>query len=240
MKTFNETFLEFNKEYSIENLYLKRSFSEKSNKTIKWLGWIALITCLIGMLFLKFNSLKIGISLLVLTIAPLLVYFFIIQSYKARKELKSKKLPVPKTFPNNIFSYKSERLNDYRIKHIFQNMKDVKTETIIQNIQIASLLRNEPIKNPFDFFEKKLGYIGKTFLVFIIGIIAFGLKANFNSLNFKITVKLILAFLLIYLLFSFIWKFMFKSIYFNDIESKNTKLKDYIYVMQNILLLRTQ
>lgn len=240
MKTFNETFLEFNKKYSIENLYLKNVFSKKSDKVFKWLGGIAIFTILLGLLLLDYYKFIIGAWLMLFSFIPLFIYFFIYQSYLARNELKANDLPRPQMFPKKLFIYKSEKLNDCRIKEVFTDLKDIKSDTIIQNIKIASQIKDEPIKNPFEFFEKILEHFGKIFLGVMIGIFVSSLRSDFTSLNFKLTIKYIAIFMLLYFLFAFIWNFMFKKAYFDNIETKNKKLKDFILVMENVLLLRKQ
>ncbi|MFL0107988.1 hypothetical protein [Tenacibaculum maritimum] len=184
-----------------------------------WGNWIVIISCL-----------------------PVIIYVFIIQTYFARKELRSKKLPTPENNLSNWFKWISPKLQDKRMEIILREYDKNKVEdNVIKNlIQIANQERSEPIKNPFVFFEKMFEYLGKTFLGVLIGLLIADLNKNYSVESFNSTMRLILGLLLIFMLFSYVWKFMFKRVYFENIVSKNKKLKEFVFILENIILVRQQ
>ncbi|WP_407267457.1 hypothetical protein [Tenacibaculum maritimum] len=95
-----------------------------------WGNWIVIISCL-----------------------PVIIYVFIIQTYFARKELRSKKLPTPENNLSNWFKWISPKLQDKRMEIILREYDKNKVEdNVIKNlIQIANQERNEPIKTHLYF-----------------------------------------------------------------------------------------
>lgn len=243
MKTFNTFFSEFNKNYSYEELFLKNTYSEKSITTFKRIFIPSAIFFLIGDLLIIFKSCgNWGNWIVITSCLPTIIYVFIIQTYFARKELKSKKLPIPENTPSNWFKWISPKLQDKRMEIVLKEYDKNKVENnVIKNlIQIANQERNEPIKNPFLFFEKMFEYLGKTFLGVLIGLLIASLNRNYSIEGFNSTMRLILGLLLIFMLFSFVWKFMFKRVYFENIVSRNKKLKEFAFILENIILVRLQ
>ncbi|NQX84679.1 MAG: hypothetical protein HRT67_01945 [Flavobacteriaceae bacterium] len=243
MKTFNNCFRDFNKKYSYVELFLQKTYSDKSVRIFKWIS----IPC--GILFLTGDILmmlkiwgNLGYWLMLISCLPIIIYVFVIQTYLAKKELKSKGLPKPKNIPANWFKWTSPELEDLRIKVVFQSYEKqaIKDETIENLIKIGYQEYNEPIKDPFVFFEKLFEYIGKTFLGILIGFLIAELNNNYSTENFNSTLRLIIGLLLMAGLFAYMWKFMFKRAYFENIVSRKEKLKEFVFALNNILLLRKQ
>lgn len=235
MKTFNQDFNYYNKTYSLVNLYLKNTYSDKNMKNLKYIMILSLILFLIGDLMLIFKYYEqVGNIIMILSTLPIIIYIFLIQTIRARKELKSQELPLPNLF----YEWKSDELLDLKITKVFEDYKSVNSEIIQKRIDIANRLRNEPMKDPFVLFEKFFEYAGKQILTILIGLLIFALNKDFSNINFNTTIRLIIGLLMFSGLFIFIWKFMFKKPFLDSQFRKNEKLNDYIFTLENILLMR--
>ncbi|WP_298782381.1 hypothetical protein [uncultured Polaribacter sp.] len=238
MKTFNESFEEFNKEYSYEKLFLNNIQSFFLNREFKIVMIVVLLFITIGAVTNQFSIYKWTGVVFVLISAVLYLYLVLKQSFIARKELKAQGNDMP--IPFYFWNWKSEELNSIRIHKIYLKELKTKSSLIQMRIDIAKSLLNRTHKDPFVFFEKYIEYSGKSIIALIVLILVFELKNDYTSIKINETFKTILVLFIFIGAFIFFWRFLFKKAYFDDLENKNKKLKDYIYVMENILLLRHQ
>lgn len=237
MKTFNQELKEFREKYSYEKLYLANTYSNKNMKWLKRFLIFFTICFLIGdiMMIVKFYP-KIGNTIMLISTFPIIVYIFIIQTYRARKELRSKELPLPKEF----YKWKSDELESLRINQIYKEYSKTKDDMLNAKIKLAKELKNEPIHNPFNFLDKVLEFMGKQFVLVIIAVMLFLYKENASVENLNILLRSVIGILLFSGLTAFIWEYLLKKPYFDNKLSKKNKLKDFIFVLENILLMKKE
>ena len=168
--------------------------------------------------------------------AILLIDVFIILKIKSRRELKSNEYPVPR----NFFKWDSRELKAIKIRTGFMEYQTVKTEVIQSFIQIANTSIIEPVQNPFKTFEKYMDYGLRIILGIIATLLINNLLSNFTMNEFNVTMKLIVANILLYGAIIFIWKFVFLKMFLDKPNNEKKQLKEFVYVMSNILSLRKQ
>ncbi|WP_417363321.1 hypothetical protein [Galbibacter sp.] len=235
MKTFNEELKEFNKRYSYVNLYVPITYSEKDDKYYLWYGVFFFASIISGGIIFNLSQYKlIGYSLMIFPALPVIIYVFIIKTYRARKELKSQGLPCSKVF----WEWKSDELEDIRIKKAFKKYSELDNPNIKKRIVIAKELISEPLNNPFKFFDKLLEFIGKQFLIVLIAVFLFLYKADSTSENLTSLLGIIITILLMAAIMAFVWEHIFKKAYFDSKQVKREQIKDYIFVLENILLMK--
>lgn len=137
MKTFDEYFIQFKKEYSFENLYFKDIFSKKSNRWLfSFVIFLIFSSCAgIFLLLYYYQYAYVAYSLTIIPSVSILVYIYLITPYKIRQKLKSKNLPILL----NIFRWKSDELINLRIVEIYKGYYQENETTINKLIDIYQL-----------------------------------------------------------------------------------------------------
>ncbi|MBS9774629.1 MAG: hypothetical protein KGV59_05670, partial [Tenacibaculum sp.] len=237
MRTFNQEVEYFSEKYSYEKLYLSDIYSYK-NMTLLKIFLILFIVCfLIGdiMMITKFYA-KIGFIIMLVSALPTITHIFIIRTYRARKILKSKGLPLPK----EPYRWQSIELESLRIKEVYKEYSNMSNKELNAKIKLAEELRNEPMNNPFKVFEKVSEFIGKQFVLMLITIVLFLYKGDPSIEHLEFIFRFITGILLFLGIISFTWEYLFKKIYFDEKSSKNNKLKDFAFTLKNILIMKKE
>ncbi len=168
----------------------------------------------------------------------------IFDTYKRRRELKRKGLPVPKCF----CKWKSQALSDIRIRQAFAYYEEVPSATIEGRIAIATKLIKESLSDPFTYIESLFKYVDSFFKYFVIPSLSVVVALWINALDddnrknlYPIAVNgfwiLVYIFVLVaVLLFARHW---FKRMYLEWISHKKVALKGCVFMLENILSLRS-
>lgn len=235
VKTFDEDFSYFQNELSFQKLFLP----EISFKRIRWVfGSLVVAVFITGWVVVQVFDNKSGPFWIFI-----LAGFFIVISIgllyirKMRRLLKRKGLPVPKCF----CKWYAPALSDKRIGEALTIYKKVPSATLEQYIAIATGLVKEPLFDPFINIESFFKYLVIPLLSAAIALCVkypsdYPLK-NRYALAADIFQLVLLIFALTAGLYSFY--LFFKSMYFDLIGRKKAQLKDYIFMLENILLLRS-
>jgi hypothetical protein len=236
-KPFNDYFNEFRTEFSNEKLFYPETFSNRRTKFTLAFMIATLVLFAIGNLLaiLKIEN-GIGFYVMIVSLIPFLCYIFVIQNIRLRRELKRKGFPRIK----NWFKWTSEELRDEKTKIVYKKYKKTKLEILERNISIAQKLISTPINNPFVSFEKFMDYSIKTIIGIFIGLLIFELNQDFTQEALNTVLKYVIGFILLYGILSFIWVFMFKRMHFEKLRTRKDQLREYVYVLENVVLLRLQ
>lgn len=173
---------------------------------------------------------------MVASTVPFLIYIFVIQNIRLRKELKRKGFPRIR----NWFGWDSEELRDEKSKLAYKRYKEIESGILQQNISIAKSILSTPINNPFVSVEKFMDYFIKTIIGILIGILIVELNKDLTVDGFYVVIKYVTSFFLLYGALAFIWIFMFKKMHFEKLRTKKDKLREYVYILENVILLRLQ
>ena len=179
---------------------------------------------------------RLGFYFMVASTVPFLIYIFVIQNIRLRKELKRKGFPRIR----NWFGWDSEELRDEKSKLAYKRYKEIESGILQQNISIAKSILSTPINNPFVSVEKFMDYFIKTIIGILIGILIVELNKDLTVDGFYVVIKYVTSFFLLYGALAFIWIFMFKKMHFEKLRTKKDKLREYVYILENVILLRLQ
>lgn len=231
MKTFYEEFKNFRVNFTLEKLFLENTFSKETQKKNKII-LIPLILFTVGFILLVFKFFLFGAILFIVNLV-ILIAFMRNNIKSAEKELKSKGLPVS----NKVWTWKTEELEDMRIKKIIQEYKNTPPKIIHQWIIIAEEQMKNIDRGILDDLEKILEFFAKNFFAVVIGILI-GLfnKSEYTNENFIRILKMIFAVFLTFLTISLYWKFYLRSNFTSYNDKKEKQYKDFIYSMKNVLL----
>ncbi|SNZ01311.1 hypothetical protein [Flagellimonas pacifica] len=236
-KTFNDFFNEFRRTFSDTIIFFPETFSDKRTRFTLILFVITMLLFMLGdLLYILKIWNDAGLYIMCVSTLPLLIYIFIFQNIRARKELKRNGYPRPK----NWLKWESEELRDIKTKFAYTEYKVYSMAVLKTNIEIGKDLINAPIKNPFVSLEKFMEYFGKTLIGIFIALLVFNLNKEFTDKGLKLVVRMAIGMVLFYGAFSFIWIYMFRRMYFDKLYTRKKRLKEFVYVLQNILLLRLQ
>ena len=235
MKTFNEEFNNFKVNNTLERLYLKETYSAQNNKKDKFII-LLLILVVISYFMIIFGFYRVsGTSIFFLSITLMLLYVYKTKIVKARKELLKKQLPVSKFF----FAWRSEELENLRIKFISTEYKDFEANKILKTIDFAQEQLKYLDKDKLSDFEKITEFFGKNYLLLIIGLfIGLYNKLEYSAENFRSIIKIISYLLFLPYLFTLLWKYYIKRNLMATQNLKKEKYRDYIFIMRNVLLMR--
>ena len=246
-KTFNQSFNEITSKYSVENIYFKSENNKLSKKweTILSLAGV-LLTIGIVMLF-KQQYAQYGFAIVSIVTFPLFIYLVPLQNRKNNKKLQSNNLPFVNNAIKKFFEWKTDDLQDLRIKSIYPLYFDYSISNCEKLIEIAkNRLNIKPNNATLSFLEKSFEYFGKNYIGIIIGFFVAeasrenALEKKFSLENFYSILHLSLFLMLFFFLIGFMWNFMIKRAYYESYETKKEKLLDYIFVMENIIILKHQ
>lgn len=230
MKTFVEDFEYFKKESSYEKLFLEGMISKrrKWNEKLAVLILIA-ISVIVAFLVTYYWNYK-GYYLLLFS--PIYFAYLWYDVDRSRKYLSKKGLPVPK----EIYKWKSKELEIKRIKKIHKVYTKTNNSTISQLIEIGKNRLNNNFNDPFVIFEKVGGFFGSSFFNFLLG---FFMATFQNDLGKNLLLYLRffagLYFIPIIIIVSY---YSIKNAHLFDKRSEKEHLQDYIFVLENILLMK--
>lgn len=237
MKTFDQEFSFFQKNYTLEKLYIPKINSKKNKeKQIYLLIPIAILGFGFWTDYLNWNK-YITISIVVFALFSLIGLHFQLTTAIVRKELKRKNLPIPKIF----YAWRSKKLENKRVKHIKKKYKNVDSSLIQSYIDYAEYCLKKYNKDIFSDFEKITEFFGKNYISFILGLLI-GLlsQSEFTKESFRTVISIITWIFGILFISVLSWKYIIKGRLMASENYRSGQYKDYIYVMKNILLMRME
>lgn len=229
MKTFVENFEYFKKELSYEKLFLEGMISErrKWNEKLAVLILIA-ISVIITLLVIYYWKDK---ALYLLLFSAIYFIYLWYDADRSKKYLSKKKLPIPK----EIYKWKSKELEIERIKKIHKVYNKIDDSTISQLIEIGKNRLNYNFNDPFVIFEKVGGFFGSSFFNFLLGFFMATFQNDLGK-NLVLYLKFFVSlyFIPIIIVVSY---YSIKNAHLFDKRSEKEHLQDYIFVLENILLI---
>lgn len=232
MKTFVEDFEYFKKELSYEKLFLEGMISEHRKKKEDRI--IIYFTLLVKIVFLilLFNMQKYLLWFILIAVVVFMIYC-LFNTNRKRKFLKNKKgISIPKMFNK----WKSKELEVLRLKKIHKEYDKIDSSIITKLIEIATNKLKNNFEDPFIVFEKTAGYFGATLSGFLIGFFADKFKDDLGK-NFEFFLKFFIG-LFLFQIFIVVSYHFIKRGYLFDKQSEKDYLQDYVFVMENILLMK--
>lgn len=231
MKTFVEDFEYFKKELSYEKLFLEGMISEqcKKKEDERLIHFTLLVT--IVFLTLLFSMSKYLIWFVLIAVVVSIIYY-LFDTNRKRKFLKNmKEIRIPKQF----YKWKSKELEIKRLEEIYKVYNQTDISIITKLIEIANIQLKNNFEDPFVVFEKTAGYFGATFSGFLIGFFADNFKVYLGN-NLVLYLKFFagLYFIPIIIVVSY---YAIKNAHLFDKSSEKEHLQDYIFVLENILLI---
>ncbi|HCQ12411.1 hypothetical protein, partial [Flavobacterium sp.] len=131
---------------------------------------------------------------------------------------------------------KSKELEVLRLKKIHKEYDKIDSSIITKLIEIANNQLKNNFEDPFIAFEKTAGYFGATLSGFLIGFFADKFKDDLGK-NFEFYLKFFIGLFLIQIFIVVSYHFI-KRGYLFDEKSEKEYLQDYVFVMENILLIK--
>lgn len=230
MKTFVEDFEYFKKELSYEKLFLEGMISEtrkkKEVKAVKILIGFSVIITLLVIYCWKDKAHYLSLFSII---------YFIYLWYdmdRSRNYLSKNRLPIPK----EIYKWKSKELEIERIKNIYNVYDKTDSSAISQLIEIGKNRLNNGFNDPFIIFEKVVGFFGSSFFNFLLGFFMAILKDDLVK-NFALSLKFFASLYLIPIIIVISY-YSIKNAHLFDKRSEKENLQDYIFVLENILLMK--
>ncbi|WP_396142715.1 hypothetical protein [Flavobacterium sp.] len=229
MKTFVEDFEYFKKELSYEELFLEGMISESRKKNeVKAVKILIVFSVIITLLVIYCWKDKAHYLLLFSIIYFIYLWY---DANRSRKYLLKKGLPIPK----EIYKWKSKELEIKRIKKIHEVYVKTDGSTISQLIEIGNNRLNYNFNDPFVVFEKVVGFFGSSFFNFLLGFFMATLEDNLMK-NLVLSLKFFASLYLIPIIIVVSYYFI-KNAHLFDRKSEKENLQDYIFVLNNILLM---
>lgn len=134
------------------------------------------------------------------------------------------------------YKWKSKELEVIRLKKSYETYEKINNTTISKLIEIANNQLINDFTDTFIVFEKVAGYFGANFFNFLLGFFMATIKVDLAK-NFGEHLNLFFEIYLIQILIVLGYHFA-KSGHLIDKKSKKTQLQDYIFVLENILLIK--
>ena len=232
MKTFVEDFEYFKKELSYEKLFLEGMISEHRKKKEDRI--IIYFTLLVKIVFLilLFNTQKYLLWFILIAVVVFMIYC-LFNTNRKRKFLKNKKgISIPKMF----YKWKSKELEVLRLKKIHKLYDKTDSSTISKLIEIGYNRINNNFKDPFIIFEKVVIYFGSSLFNFLVGFFMATIKDDLGK-NFGFYLKFFIG-LFLFQIFIVVSYHFIKRGHLFDKQSEKEYLQDYVFVMENILLMK--
>lgn len=230
MKTFVEIFEYFKKELSYEKLFLEGMISESRKKNeVKAVKILIVFSVIITLLVINYwNDKAHYLSLFSI------IYFIYLwyDAYRSKKYLSKKGLPKSKEF----YKWKSKELEIERIKEIHKVYNKIDDSTISQLIEIGKNRLNYNFNDPFVIFEKVGGFFGSSFFNFLLGFFMATFQNDLGK-NLVLYLKFFagLYFIPIIIVVSY---YSIKNAHLFDKCSEKEYLQEYVFVLENILLMK--
>ena len=153
----------------------------------------------------------------------------------AKRELKSKKLPISRRF----LEWKTEELEILRMQELYKIYENISTNNIQKRIEYAEQLVANFNEDILADFEKISEFFLKNYILLLVGLlIGIFNKAQYTDENFRIILKAIIWIFGLAYSMALFWKYFFKKNLLNSFNSKHDQYKEYILTMKNILLMR--
>ena len=232
MKPFVEDFEYFKKELSYEKLFLEGMISEHRKKKEDRI--IIYFTLLVKIVFLivLFNTQEYLLWFILIAVVVFMIYC-LFNTNRKRKFLKNKKgISIPKMF----YKWKSKELEVLRLKKIHKLYDKTDSSTISKLIEIGYNRINNNFKDPFIIFEKVVIYFGSSLFNFLVGFFMATIKDDLGK-NFGFYLKFFIG-LFLFQIFIVVSYHFIKRGHLFDKQSEKEYLQDYVFVMENILLMK--
>ncbi|GEN73693.1 hypothetical protein [Chryseobacterium lathyri] len=231
MKTFEEEFNFFRRNCTFERLFLKNTFSVYRKE---WFLTIPTILAVIGICLFHYEYITLGVMLVIPSLVILFTYLFI-KTNQAKKELKENNLP----YSNLPYKWKVPEHDDIRIKEVGNIYVSVRSEEIQTRINMARDRIQIKSESLFLDFQSVLIFFGKNYITLFLGFLM-GLysKSDYSSENFRILMSAINLIFFLSFVVSLMWIFLLKKSFTDSVNNKNKQYLDYIFVMENVLLMR--
>ncbi|AZA82255.1 hypothetical protein C1637_09490 [Chryseobacterium lactis] len=232
MKTFDEDFNYFRQNYTFERMFLRETFSSKRKD---WLLLIPMICVFAGCVFICFNFWIWG---LILAISSFLVFFYyviLVKTKQAKIELEKNNLPFSKSF----YKWKLPDHDGMRIRKVAEFYTDTNNDIIVKRINMAKEKVKADRNEIFMDIQSIVSFFGKNFITLFLGFfIGQYSKSNYSTENFEALMSIIKVLFFFGLMIALMWVFFVKKNYTDLNENNNKQYHDYIFVMENVLLMR--
>ena len=230
MKTFVEDFEYFKKELSYEKLFLEGMISEH-RKTIERKAALILIVFSVIITLLVINYWNDKAHFLFLF--PVIYFTYLCyDANRSKKYLLKKGLPISKEFNK----WKSKELEVLRLKKIHKLYDKTDSSTISKLIEIGYNRINNNFKDPFIIFEKVVVYFGSSLFNFLVGFFMATIKDDLGK-NFGFYLKFFIG-LFLFQIFIVVSYHFIKRGHLFDKQSEKEYLQEYVFVLENILLIK--
>lgn len=233
MKTFVEDLEYFKKELSYEKIFLEGMLSEH-RKTIERKAVLILIvfSIIITLLVIIFFG-AAYVKAYFLLLFPVIYFIYLwYDACRSKKYLSKKGLPKSKEF----YKWKSKELEIKRIKNIYNVYDKTDSSTISKVIEIGKNRLNNGFNDPFIIFEKVGGFFGSSFFNFLLGFFMATFQDDLVK-NLLLYLKFFASLYLIPIIIVASYYFI-KNAHLFDKQSEKEHLQDYIFVLENILLMK--
>lgn len=232
MRTFDEDFNYFRQNCTFEKIFLKETFSPDKKD---WLLLVPLFLVCLGCVLLCFNYLKWGLILAIPSFLIFFYYIILVKAKQANKELKMNNLP----FSKSLYQWKVPEHDGMRIREVGKLYEDTTNDIIVKRISMAKEKIKTDKNEIFMDIQNIISFFGKNFITLFLGFfIGLYSKSDFSAENFEALMSIIKVLFLFGLMIALMWVFFIKKNYTDLIKNKNEQYADYIFVMENVLLLR--
>ncbi|MGG7470816.1 hypothetical protein ACVVIH_20690 [Chryseobacterium arthrosphaerae] len=232
MRTFDEDFNYFRQNCTFEKIFLKETFSPDKKD---WLLLIPLFLAFLGCILLSFNYLKWGLILAIPSFLVFFYYIILVKAKQANRELKMNNLP----FSKSLYQWKVPEHDGMRIREVSNLYEDTTNDIIVKRISMAKEKIRTDKNEIFMDIQNIISFFGKNFITLFLGFfIGLYSKSDFSTENFEALMSIIKLLFLFGLMIALMWVFFIKKNYTDLIKNKNEQYADYIFVMENVLLMR--
>lgn len=231
METFIEYFEKFKKECSYETLFFNGLINEQKNKLERNRTFTISIITIIFYLILLYKTPK---YIPIYTTIILIIYLlkFLCDTKRKRKYLKERGFPIPFEF----YKWESTELEIMRLKKTYKTYQKINSTTISKLIEIANNQLNKDSTKSFIVFEKVSGYFGGIFFNFLLGFYMASIQVDLvKNLEYYLILFIKIFSISIFIVASYHFT---KNGHLLDEKSNKRQLNDYIFVLENILLIK--
>ncbi|AKK73193.1 hypothetical protein OK18_11695 [Chryseobacterium gallinarum] len=232
MKTFDEDFNDFRQTCTFEKLFLKETFSPRKKDQLLLIPFVFAIA---GCILLYFNCWIWGILLAIPGFLILFYYIILVQTKQAKRELKKNNLP----FSTSFYKWKVPVHDGMRIREVAKLYKDTSDDVIVKRINMAKEKIKTDKSEIFIDIQNIISFFGKNFITLFLGFFM-GLysKSDLSDENFEALMSAVKLLFFYGLIVALMWVFFIKKNFTDMNKNKNEQYSDYIFVLENVLLLR--
>ncbi|WP_250255265.1 hypothetical protein [Chryseobacterium sp. Marseille-Q3244] len=154
---------------------------------------------------------------------------------QANSELKMNNLP----FSKSSYKWKVTEHDGIRIREVGKLYEDISNDIIVKRISMAKEKIKTDKNEIFMDIQNIVSFFGKNFIILFLGFFM-GLysKSDFSTENFEALMSIIKLLFLFGLMIALMWVFFIKKNYTDLSKNRNEQYADYIFVMENVLLMR--